>query len=38
MLDNKTQPAARGIYTLAEALRARLIKQEQEELEGTAKH
>ncbi len=26
MIDNKTQPAARGIYTLAEAMRARLIK------------
>jgi pilus assembly protein CpaE len=26
MVDNKTQPAARGIYTLAEALRARLLK------------
>lgn len=33
MIDNKTQPAARGIYTLTEALRARLLKQEQEELE-----
>ncbi|MBI4730876.1 MAG: response regulator [Chloroflexi bacterium] len=33
MLDNKTQPAARGIYTLAESLRARLLKQESEELE-----
>jgi len=28
MIDNKTQPAARGIYTLVEALRARLVKQE----------
>ncbi len=28
MLDNKTQPAARGVYTLVEALRARLVKQE----------
>jgi pilus assembly protein CpaE len=37
MIDNKAQPAARGIYTLAEALRARLIKQEQEELEKPAK-
>jgi pilus assembly protein CpaE len=33
MLDNKTQPAARGIYILAEALRAKLIKHETEELE-----
>lgn len=33
MLDNKTQPASRGIYILAEALRARLIKHETEELE-----
>jgi pilus assembly protein CpaE len=31
MLDNKTQPAARGIYTLAEALRARFVKREIEE-------
>jgi pilus assembly protein CpaE len=28
MLDNKTQPAARGVYTLVEVLRARLFKQE----------
>jgi pilus assembly protein CpaE len=28
MLDNKTQPAARGVYTLVEALRARFVKQE----------
>jgi pilus assembly protein CpaE len=28
MLDNKTQPAARGVYTLVEALRARLVKQD----------
>jgi len=28
MLDNKTSPAARGVYTLVEALRARLVKQE----------
>ncbi len=28
MLDNKTQPAARGIYALAEALRAKLVKRE----------
>jgi pilus assembly protein CpaE len=33
MLDNKTQPAARGIYTLAEALRAKLLKMESEEQE-----
>jgi len=31
MLDNKTKPAARGIYTLAEALRAKLLKKEAEE-------
>jgi pilus assembly protein CpaE len=37
MLDNKTQPAARGIYTLAEALRARLINQEPAELESPVK-
>jgi pilus assembly protein CpaE len=28
MLDNKTQPAARGVYMLAEALRAKLVKME----------
>jgi pilus assembly protein CpaE len=33
MLDNKTQPAARGIYMLAEALRARLVKREMIESE-----
>jgi len=33
MLDNKTQPAARGIYALAEALRARLVKREMAESE-----
>jgi pilus assembly protein CpaE len=37
MLDNKTQPAARGIYTLAEALRARLVKQEMAEPEMSLK-
>ena len=37
MLDNKTQPAARGIYTLVEVLRARLIKQESVEPEKTLK-
>ena len=37
MLDNKTQPAARGIYTLAEALRARLINQEPAVLEAPVK-
>jgi pilus assembly protein CpaE len=31
MLDNKSQPAARGIYILAEALRAKLVKRETEE-------
>ena len=33
MLDNKTQPASRGIYTLAEALRAKLVKREMEQAE-----
>ena len=28
MIDNKTQPAARGVYTLVEALRASLVKRE----------
>ena len=37
MLDNKSQPAARGIYALAEALRAKLIKRETEESEAMAK-
>jgi pilus assembly protein CpaE len=37
MLDNKTQPAARGVYTLVEALRARLVKQELVEPEKTIK-
>jgi pilus assembly protein CpaE len=37
MLDNKTQPAARGIYTLAEALRAKLVKQDSLEPEKTLK-
>jgi pilus assembly protein CpaE len=37
MVDNKTQPAARGIYTLAEALRARILKQESHEVEKTIK-
>jgi pilus assembly protein CpaE len=37
MIDNKTQPAARGIYTLAEAMRARLINREPVELEKTLK-
>jgi pilus assembly protein CpaE len=32
MLDNKTAPAARGIYILAEALRAKLVKKEMEEV------
>jgi pilus assembly protein CpaE len=30
MLDNKTQPAARGIYMLAEGIRAKLFKKEEE--------
>ncbi len=33
MVDNKTQPAAKGVYTLAEALRARLLKQQAAEPE-----
>ncbi len=37
MLDNKTQPAARGIYTLVEALRAKLVKQELVEPEKVSK-
>ncbi len=37
MLDNKTQPAARGIYTLAEAIRAKVLQRESEETEKVAK-
>jgi pilus assembly protein CpaE len=37
MLDNKTQPASKGIYTLVEALRAKLVKREMEESGATAK-
>jgi pilus assembly protein CpaE len=37
MLDNKTQPAARGIYILAEALRTKLVKREMEESQAMAK-
>jgi pilus assembly protein CpaE len=37
MVDNKAQPAAKGIYSLAEALRARLIKQEKTEPERSIK-
>jgi len=37
MLDNKTSPAARGVYTLVEALRARFVKQELVEPEKTLK-
>jgi pilus assembly protein CpaE len=37
MLDNKTQPASKGIYTLVEALRAKLVKREMEESEAMAK-
>ena len=33
MLDNKTQPAARGVYSLVEALRAKFVYQESSELE-----
>lgn len=37
MLDNKTSPAARGIYALAESLRASLVKRESEEPEKISK-
>jgi pilus assembly protein CpaE len=37
MLDNKTQPAARGVYMLAEALRAKLVKMETVEPEKSPK-
>jgi pilus assembly protein CpaE len=37
MLDNKTSPAARGVYTLAESLRAKLLQRETEELEKISK-
>jgi len=37
MVDNKTQLAARGIYTLAEGLRAKLFKQVAEETEKVVK-
>jgi pilus assembly protein CpaE len=37
MLDNKTSPAARGIYSLAESLRASFLKQESEESEKITK-
>ncbi len=37
MLDNKTQPASKGIYTLVEALRAKLVKREMDESEAMAK-
>lgn len=33
VLDNKTQPSARGIFTLAEAIRAKLVELESEEME-----
>jgi len=36
MLDNQTQPAARGIYILAEALRAKLVNRVMED-SGTVK-
>lgn len=35
MIDNKTQPAAKGIYDLAEKLRTKLMKQESVEMEKT---
>jgi len=37
MLDNKNQPAAKGIYTLVEALRAKLVKRDMEESEAITK-
>jgi pilus assembly protein CpaE len=37
MLDNKTQPAARGVYTLVEALRSKLIIEEAVEPEKSIK-
>jgi pilus assembly protein CpaE len=37
MIDNKTQPAARGVYSLVEALRAKFIKIDNEEPEKIAK-
>ncbi len=37
MVDNKAQPAAKGIYTLAEAIRAKLLKQEKTEPEKALK-
>ena len=37
MVDNKTQPASRGIYTLVEALRAKFTKAEEIESEQTIK-
>ena len=37
MLDNKTQPAAKGIYSLAEALRAKLVKRDMVESEAVSK-
>ncbi|MGD0610093.1 MAG: response regulator [Anaerolineales bacterium] len=37
MLDNKTKPAGRGIYALAEALRAKILKKEAEESVRTGK-
>jgi pilus assembly protein CpaE len=37
MLDNKSQPAARGVYTLVESLRAKFVKQETIEPEKTLK-
>jgi len=37
MLDNKTKPAGRGIYALAEALRAKILKKEAEESVRTEK-
>jgi pilus assembly protein CpaE len=33
MLDNKTQPAAKGIYAIAEKLRERIMKRDSDELE-----
>ncbi|MBN2386759.1 MAG: response regulator [Anaerolineales bacterium] len=38
VIDNKTQPAARGVFTLAEALRSRLLSLEPEESGRGGKH
>jgi pilus assembly protein CpaE len=37
MIDNKTQPSARGIFSLAESIRAKLVKAETPELDKSPK-